>query len=406
VVIILFLSLLFLSAFFSGSETALLALNKLHLKRIEEKDPGSAQRIRVLLSKPRRLFFTILTGNTLVNTAATACVTVVAMDIFGPKGMGLAIGFVLVIVFIFGEILPKRYAYLCTEEYSIFACRPLQIAVWLLMPIRVLLLKATDKIINRLGFFVPKDIEHITEDEIKSVIKIGHREGVVDVEEKELIYGVFDFKGQRAKDIITPKADIKAIDADMPGNEIRSYAKDAKHSRLPVYRDTLDNIIGVAYAKDLLFDPGRKLDSVMREAYFIPESKKIDSLLAELQKRSIQMAIVTDEYGTTTGVVTMEDILEEIVGEIVDEYDKEEPSIVKIDADTYRIKGLLHIDEAGRALGIDIKTDEVDTMGGFAALILQRIPKENEEFSYGGYTFRISRVERHRIKELIVKRVS
>lgn len=404
-VIIVFISLLFLSAFFSGSETALLSLDKLKIKRMEETDPILSHRIVKLLSKPKGLFFTILAGNTLVNTAASACATMVCLSIFGSKGVGIAIGFMLVVLLLFGEVIPKTYAYLFSERFSKLSSFPLLIAVQLLAPIRNLLFVVTDNMINKLGFIAPKDSQEITEDEIKSLIAIGHREGVVEDQEKKMIYGVFEFKGQSVKDIMTPKIDMKALDFDMSQDEILAYTKKAKHSRLPIYRNSVDNIIGVIYAKDILLNPQGSLKDSMREAYIVPESKKIDNLLSDLQKRSIQLAIVKDEYGLTTGLVTMEDTLEEIVGEIVDEYDKEEPPIVKVSDKVYKVNGLLHINEANAELNLNINTEEVDTIGGFVSLTLQKIPQENEELIYGNHKFRVSKVERHRIKEIIITRI-
>ena len=404
-VIILFISLLLLSAFFSGSETALLSLSHLQLKKMEDKDKRSSDLIVSLLSNPRRLLLTILTGNTLVNTAASACATTVAITVFGRKGVGIAIGFMLIVLLLLGEIIPKTYAYLFSEGFSKFAAYPLSLIVRLLKPIRNVLSFVTSSMINRLGFIAPKDTSEITEDEIKSLIKIGHREGVVRDNEKEMIYGVFHFKGLSSKDIMKPKIDVMALDFDLPREKVFEYVKEAKHSRLPVYRDTMDNIIGVVYAKDVLINTDVMLKDLIRAAFFVPESQKIDSLFSDLQKRSIQMAIVTDEYGATTGVVTMEDILEEIVGEIVDEYDKEKPRIEKIDRNTYQVSGLLHINEANEKLNLKIATTGIDTIGGFVSMVLQRIPRENDEFIYRNHKFTVKKVERHRVEEIIIRKI-
>ncbi|MCK4463751.1 MAG: DUF21 domain-containing protein, partial [Candidatus Omnitrophica bacterium] len=233
-VVIIFVALLFLSAFFSASETALLSLNKFQLKKMEEKNTISSGRIVALLSRPRRLLFTILTGNTLVNIAASSCATIVSISLFGTRGIGIAIGFMLFVLLIFGEVLPKTYAYISAEKFSQAAAYPLGIITKILALPRKLLYLITDTVIKRLGFIAPKDTSEITIEEIKSLIKIGHREGVVKEIEKEMIYGVFEFKGQRAKDIMTPKIDIKGVDFDMPQGEVIEYTKDAKHSRLPV----------------------------------------------------------------------------------------------------------------------------------------------------------------------------
>lgn len=372
---------------------------------MEEKQTLSAKRIVALLSRPRRLFFSILAGNTLVNIAASACATIVAIQAFGERGVMIAIGFMMIVLLLFGEIVPKNYAYLFAERWARAVAYPLSVVVRLLTPIQMLIHVITDNLINRLGFIVPKDRPDISEDEIKSLIKIGHREGVVEDDEKEMLYGVFDFKGLHAKEIMTPKIDVRSIDFDWSVNEVAASVKEAKHSRLPVYRDSIDNVVGVVYAKDVLFSPGTPIKDVMKEPFFVPEAMRIDRLLADLQKRAIQMAIVKDEYGVTTGIVTMEDILEEIVGEIVDEYDKEEPAIVQQGEARFRISGLLNINDANERLGLGIGIEEVDTMGGFAEAVLQKIPKEGEEFSYGRFRYRVAKVEGFRVKELVAERL-
>ena len=399
-ILIIFFIFILLSAFFSASETAFLSLSKFQLNKMG--DSLSTDRIVAVLSRPRSFIFTILTGNTLVNIAASSSATIFAVHHFGEKGLGIAIGVVLFILLIFGEVLPKTYAYLFAEKFSRFAVYPIGIFIKILWPVRKVLSLITDSIIERLGSIAPKDTTEITEEEVKSMVKIGHREGVVEETEKEMIYGVFDFKDQRAKDIMTHRIDIKALDFDMPTEKIVEYIKKAKHSRLPVFRDTVDNVVGIAFAKNILFNPGSNIKDILKEPYFVPESEKIQKLLADLQRKAIQLAIVLDEYGMTSGIVTMEDILEEIVGEIVGEYDKEKNRITQIDENNYRLNGLLRIDEANKVLKLGIKTQEVDTVGGFVSLLMQKIPKENETITYKKFEFKVIKVFRNRIQEILI----
>ncbi|NQT22204.1 MAG: DUF21 domain-containing protein [Candidatus Omnitrophica bacterium] len=399
-ILFIFILFLLLSAFFSASETAFLSLNKFQLNKMG--DSPSTDRIVAILSRPRSFILTILTGNTLVNIAASCAATIFAVHHFGEMGVGIAIGVVLFALLIFGEVLPKTYAYLFAEKFAHFAVYPISIVIKILWPVRKVLSLITDSIIERLGVIAPKDTTEITEEEIKSMVKIGHREGVVEEIEKEMIYGVFDFKDQRAKDIMTHKIDIKALDFDMPSEKIIEYVKKVKNSRLPVFRDTVDNVIGIAFAKEILFNPSDNIKDMLREPYFVPESERIQKLLGDLQKRAIQLAVVTDEYGMTTGIVTMEDILEEIVGEIIDEYDKEKELITRIDENNYRLNGLLRIDEANKTFKLGIKTEEVDTMGGFVSLLMQKIPKENETVTYKKFEFKVVKVYRNRIQELLL----
>ncbi len=399
-VIIFFIILLILSAFFSGSETAFLSLNRHQIKKIEESNPYAASRIISVLSKPRQFLLTILTGNSLVNIAATSYATMIAVSYFGKNGIGVAICVMFVLILVFGEVLPKTFSYICAEQIAKAMVGPITFLIKVLTPIRKLLYLITDRLINKFGFIAPKDRHELSEDELKSLISIGHREGVIKESEKDMIYGVFDFKDLYAKDIMTPRIDIKALDFDEPHDSSIASAKRFKHSRLPVYRDSLDNIVGITHAKDILLCTDINIKDLLGSVYFVPESEKIHKLLSDLQKKSIQMAIVTDEYGATVGLVTMEDILEEIVGEIVDEYDKETELIVKLSENKYKINGMLRIEEANDRLGLKIESDKIDTMGGFVTLLLQKIPSEREEIAHQNVTFKILKMDKNRIKEI------
>ncbi|MDD4202829.1 MAG: hemolysin family protein [Candidatus Omnitrophica bacterium] len=404
-VIVIFLFFLVCSAFFSGSETALLSMNKFLLAKIEQTEPRSAERLLELLSKPKRLFFSILMGNTLVNIALTACVTSIAVNFFEQNAVAIAITVTFICLILFGEILPKTFASLFSVEVAKKASFPLKFVIWLLSPFVSVLLTITNKIITHLGGIVPQDSAEISDKEIKSMIEIGHRQGVVEYDEREMIYGVFDFKDLKASDVMTPKPDIMAIDLESTKKEIFSYVRKAHHSRLPVYKTSMDNILGILHAKDALLNPDKDIYKIMKSPYCVPESICIDQLLLNLQKKCIQMAIVVNEYGITTGIITIEDILEEIVGEIVDEYDIEQPKIVKIDDNTYKISGLLNINEANDEFDLGIDTAEIDTMGGFISMRMQKIPEEGEEVIYKNWSFKAIKIEKRRVKEILMKRI-
>ena len=404
-VIIIFLFFLVCSAFFSASETALLSMNKFRLTKIEQTDKKAAQRLFALLANPKRLFFSILTGNTLVNVALTSCLTAISVKLFQSNALYVAIPASLILLLLFGEIIPKTVAYLISETFAKNASYLLGFLIKVLRPLVNVLLFITNNVIARLAGIVPQDSAEISDDEIKSMIEIGYRQGVLEDDEREMIQGVFDFKDLKAADVMTPKPDIIGVDLESTKKDIFEHIRNAHQSRLPVYKENMDNVLGVLHTREVLLNPDKDIYSIMKPPYFVPESICIDQLLLNLQKKCIQMAIVVNEYGVTAGVVTIEDILEEIVGEIVDEYDDNQQKIEKIDENTYKINGLLNINEANDEFKLEIDTEEIDTMGGFVSLYLQKIPEKGEEFVYKNWRFRIIEIENRRIKEILMTRI-
>ncbi|MFH1878773.1 MAG: hemolysin family protein, partial [Candidatus Omnitrophota bacterium] len=343
--IVIFIILLILSSFFSGSETAFLSLDKIRLKQIENMKKPAAKRVVELLSDPHKLLVTILVGNTLVNIAASALLAEIFLSFFGEKGVPLSIITMTIIVLIFGEVTPKRFALSNALNFSFFASFPVKIFERIFTPVRVILISISYSIVKTLGLKISSEIPKITEQEIRSLLSLGKKRGVVKEKEKDMIDGILEFKELNAADIMTPRIDMTALDLGTGIDELVKNIKDAQYSRYPVYIHTVDNIVGIIHSKDFLLNPGVDAKNMIKKPYFAPENMRIDDLLMELQSRHIHMAIVTDEYGVTSGVVTIEDILEEIVGEIRDELDFEKPNILKIDKKTYEVNGQTHIDE-------------------------------------------------------------
>lgn len=402
--IFVFILLLLASAFFSGSETAYLSLGKIRIKQIEGMNSVNARKVIGLLSDTPKLLVTILIGNTLVNIAASAVLAGVFLSVFGEKGVGFSILAMTAIVLIFGEVTPKIYALSDPVRVSFFSSSIIKVLEVVFSPVRFVLSGISHSIIKALGFKLTSEKPKITEQEIKSLFSIGKKEGIVKEKEKDMIDNILLFKDLNAADIMTPRIDVTAFDITGEREELIKDVKESKFSRCPVYVHSLDNIVGIIHSKDLLLDGGAPVRDLVKKPFVVPESMRVDDLLQELQKRHIHMAVVTDEYGVTSGVVTIEDILEEIVGEIRDEFDLEKPKIRMLDQKSYEVSGLAHIDEVNEELGLNIETDEVDTIGGYVILLLGRIPQAGDSVEVEGFRFTVEDVSKNRITILQAER--
>lgn len=402
--IAVFVILLIASAFFSGSETAFLSLDKIRLKQIERSDHPSARRVVKLLTDPHKLLITILIGNTLVNIAAAAVLADFLYRIIGEKGIGLSIVAMTIIVLIFGEVTPKMFALAHGERFTFFASVPIRILEMVLAPIRIVLSNISYTIVRGLGLKVSTERPGITEQDIRSLISLGEEKGIFKESEKDMIDSILEFKELNAADIMSPRIDIVALDLTMDRDDLIREIKESQNSRLPAYVHTLDNIVGIIHAKDFLLDTRAPIKNLIKRPFFAPESMRIDDLLQELQKRHMHMAVVTDEYGVTSGVVTIEDILEEIVGEIRDEFDLEVPKIRKIDQKSYEVSGQAHIDQVNEEIGLDIETDEVDTIGGYIILQMGKIPQGGDRIEIDGFTVTVDDVSKNRITSLTIEK--
>ncbi|MGB2630148.1 MAG: hemolysin family protein [Candidatus Omnitrophota bacterium] len=403
--ITVFIILLFVSAFFSGSETAFLSLGKIKLRQIETLRHPAANRIVKLVSDTHKLLITILVGNTLVNIAASSIFAGIFYKAFGEKGVGLSIVAMILIILIFGEVTPKMYALTHAETVSFLASLPLLFFRKLFAPLRWILGAISQAIVRSLGLKIPSKRAKITEQEIKSLFSIGKEKGIVKEKERDMIYSILEFKDLNAADIMTPRIDMAALDMNLSGDELVKNTKEGQYSRLPVYVHTFDNIVGIIHAKDFLLNPDTPIKDIVKEPFFVPESMRIDDLLNQLQKRHIHMAIVTDEYGVTSGLVTIEDILEEIVGEIRDELDFEAPKIKKIDQKTYEVSGQAHINDVNEKLGLAIDTEEVDTIGGYVTLLMGKMPVSGDQVKINGHVAVVEDVSKNRITLLTIKKV-
>lgn len=394
-----------LSALFSASETALMSLSKIRIKKMVENNEKGADRINKLLSDPNKLLSAILIGNNLVNIGASSLMTSLAIEIFGNTGVGIATGIMTLLILIFGEITPKSLAAQNSEKLSVRLSGFVQFNMILLTPISFVLSKITNFMIKILGGDVDKNQPFITQEELKTIVSVSHKEGVLEGEEKDMIYNVFDFSDSQVNDVMITRTEMLTIDVDLPYEEIIRVISEEQYSRIPVYEDTMDNIIGILYVKDLLFLHGQKetefdLRKYIRKPHFTYQFKSIKDLFKEMRANRIHMVIVVDEYGGTEGIVTMEDLVEEIVGDIEDEYDKEINDIEVIKEDEYIVKGNVRIDAINQLIGTHIESEDFDTIAGFVIGLIDKIPELREEIEYENIKFIIESIDRNRIEKI------
>lgn len=394
--------LLFLSAFFSGSETALFSLNTIKLRKMERRGKDT-RIISELLKEPSRLLVTLLIGNTLVNVVISVVATSLSLQLFGNKGLGLAIGVVTFLLLIFGEVTPKTFAIEKGESLSLIVAKPLKYFSHLIFPLRNILRLIADRLI-RLTRISSKREPTLTEEELKTIIDVGHREGVVKKGEREMIRSVLEFTDTEARDIVTPRVDIKAASLDMTQQEFLEFARKIKHSKIPVYENSVDKVVGVIYAKETFLNPERSFVESIRPVAFIPGTKKIDDLLKAFDEQKTKIAIVVDEYGGTDGLVTLEDILEEIFGEIYDEFETPEHLIEKIDDKRFKVSGKVAIIDVNEKLNLNIPEGEYETLAGFVLELLDKIPVEGERVKFKDLTFVIEKMIGKRIKMVLIRR--
>ena len=403
--IVILIICLVLSALFSASETALMSLSKIRVKQMIENREKGANRINKLLSDPSRLLSAILIGNNVVNIGASSLMTSLAIDAFGNTGVGVATGIMTLLILVFGEITPKSLAAKNSEKISVRLSGFIEFVTNLLTPISFVLNIITDFLVKLLGGEVDKKKPFITQEELKTIVNVSYKEGVLEGEEKDMIYNVFDFSDSQVNDVMVPRTEIVAIDVDLPYEEIIKIINKEQYSRIPVYKNTIDNIIGILYVKDLLFLDVNKespfdLRKYIRQPYFTPEYKSIKELFKEMRTNRNHMVVIIDEYGGTEGIVTIEDVVEEIVGDIEDEYDKKIKEIEVIKEDEYLVNGNVRIDTINELIGTHIESKDFDTIAGFVIGIIDRLPEAGEEIEYENIRFIIENIDRNRIKKI------
>jgi CBS domain containing-hemolysin-like protein len=370
-------------------------------------DEESVSEPKTLIERPHELLVTLLVGITVINIGAAALAATIADSIFGPT-VGLFVE-IIVLIFVlttFGEVLPMTLAVKYPERFLAIAGRPV---AWLgvaLAPARATLTGLT-AVMVRIVSRGRTEQATLSEEELRTLVDVGASEGIVEREEREMIHKVFELEDTLVRSVMVPRTDMVCLDVETPTAEILPALREHLHSRVPVYEGAIDVIVGILYAKDLLpFMEGLPADFDLRShlhpPYFVPESKRADALLQEFQAKRVQMAIVVDEYGGTAGLVTLEDLLEELVGEIADEYDEPERLIQRVDATTYRVAGKLPIEQLNAATGLKISNEGYDTVGGWVLDLFGRVPRRAERAETAELQLTVEKVERTRIVEVLV----
>jgi len=404
------LILLALSAFFSSSEIAMFSLARHRLEALVEDGVPGADRVARLKEDPHRLLVTILVGNNLVNIAMSSIATgLLAFYVSRGEAVAFATVGITALVLLFGESAPKSYAVENTESWALRIARPLQYAEWVLLPLIVTFDNLT-RIVNRVtGGRSAIETSYVTRDEIQDLIETGEREGVIEEDEREMLQRIFRFNNTIAKEVMTPRLDMDAVSEDANLDEAIETCVQSGHTRLPVYSGSLDNVIGIVSLGDLIRErhygeaSALDLDDLIEPTLHVPESKNADELLTEMQENRLHMVIVIDEFGTTEGLITMEDMLEEIVGEILD-VEEEEP-VEFVTEDTVLVRGEVNIDEVNEVLEIDLpEGEEFETIAGFIFNRAGRLVEEGEELTYDGIRIRVEQVDNTRIMKARITR--
>ncbi|MFB6084824.1 MAG: hemolysin family protein [Halorientalis sp.] len=412
-IVVVFL-LLVLSAFFSSSEIAMFSLASHRIEALVEDGVPAAETVRDLKADPHRLLVTILVGNNLVNIAMTSITTGLLALYLDNQALVVVVSTfgITALVLLFGESAPKSYAVENTESWALTIARPLKLAERVLWPLIVVFDFLTQQVNRITGGQTAIETSYVTRQEIRDIIETGEREGVLDEEEREMLQRTLRFNNTIAKEVMTPRLDVDAISKDATVEEAIEQCVQSGHARLPVYEGSLDNVIGVVHIRDLVRDTNYggtdgeelELEDLIEPTLHVPESKNVDELLTEMRENRLHMVVVIDEFGTTEGLVTMEDLTEEIVGEIL-EGEEEEP-IEFVGDDTAIVKGEVNIEEVNEALSIDIpEGEEFETIAGFIFNLAGRLVEEGEEIEYDGVTIRVEQVENTRIMKARVTRV-
>jgi len=410
--LLLLLILLCVSALFSGSETAFFSLSSYQIEKLVLKNPKKGIKIRKLLNSPRSLIITILIGNEFVNVSISSISAGIIIHILGQETPWINIVIILPMLLLFGEITPKTIAIYKNEKFSSFMAIPLSFFKAMISPLRWLIKKISDKIVN---FFVKESARKesiLTEDIVKTIVEEGEREGVLDNLEKKYIFKIFDFGDTTIDEVMTPHSNLFCLPFEMTLKEMIQKIRQSHYSKVPIYRDNRDNIIGILFATDLIGlnkqeieDSKNTLNRILREPYFAPVNKRADELFRTFQRKKMSFAIVLDEYGGIQGLVTMEDLLELIFGDISDEYEKEKKHHQKISPTTFKVKANMPLEKFNKLIGAEIKSQDMETIGGFLFSLFGELPKENMKIKFNDLLFTVDKITKNRIDSITVKKI-
>lgn len=403
---IILILLIAASAFFSASETAFMGLSQLRLRTLVDNDQEQAKLLARLKARPERLLATILVGNNAVNIGATSMFTALVLGALGPgKAITIATGVMTLVVLVFGEISPKTLAARNPLLVANLAAKPLSFLMLVLSPVVYILTFMANLLTGSRG--EGELANQVTEAEIRTLVNVGEEQGIIEDDESRMIHSVLELTDTPVRNVMVPRTAMTAVEVTSTHEELIAVIRSDRYSRLPIYEEDIDNIIGLLHAKDICslneeekaaFD----LRKLLRPTIFVVSTKKSGLVLRELQKHRVYMAIIIDEYGGTAGLVTIEDLIEEIVGEIIDEYDEEDPPVEVLDANTTFFDARLTIAEVNEQLSINLPTDRALTIGGLIYALLGRIPRSGETVNYANVSLTVDKIDRRSIERVKV----
>lgn len=403
---IVVLLLVLLSAFFSSAETAMTTVSRIRVQSLAEQGDKRAALLERIIADSGKMLSTILIGNNIVNMAVSALVTTLTIDVLGSRFVGAATGLLTLVILLFGEITPKSMAAVHAERFALSYARSIYVLLILLTPVVFVVGKLSGGIIRLFGIDPNAKSSPLTEHELRTLVNESQKDGVIEREEKQMIYNVFDFGDSTAKDVMIPRVDMTFVEVNCTRQELLDIFREDRHTRFPVYEEDTDNVIGTINIKDLILLPeeeGFSIRSILREPYFTYEYKATADLMIEMRKASVNLAIVLDEYGTTAGLVTLEDLLEEIVGEIRDEYDEDEKEDLTAiqPGREYAASGSARLEDINEALGTALSSGEYDSIGGFIIEQLDSLPVEGQSLTLpDGVRLVVDSISQNRIRQV------
>lgn len=407
--IVIIAILLSLSAFFSSAETALTTVNRIKMRTLMEEGNKKAARVLEITDNSGKMLSAILIGNNIVNLSASSISTSLAIKLFGSVAAGIATGILTLLILIFGEITPKTLATINPEKISLSYANIIYYLMKLLTPVIFIVNRLSLEFLRLLRVDPDNTQNQMTEEELRTIVDVSHETGVIESEEREMINNLFDFGDAVAKEVMVPRIDMTFANVNITYEELIEIFQEDKFTRLPVYEDTTDNVIGIINMKDLLLYQDKEhfsIRDIMREPYFTYEHKNTAELFLEMRQSSISLAIVLDEYGATAGLITLEDLLEEIVGEIRDEYDMdEEDSIVQLSDREYLVLGSTNLEDLCEKLDLNFTSEDYDTIGGYLIGLLDHLPQKNEIIiTDDNVLLRVEKMDKNRVEKIYIKK--
>lgn len=406
--LIFLILLLLLSAFFSSAETAFTTVSRIRMRTLAENGSKQAKRVLNITDNMHKMLSAILIGNNVVNISASSIATTLAIKLFGSMGAGIATGILTILILIFGEISPKTFATIYADRIALTYSAVIYGLMYILTPVIFIINQLSIGFLRLLRVDPNAQKAAMTEEEFKTIVDVGHETGVLENSEHEMINNMFDFGDSQAKEIMIPRIDMTFVKSDSTYDELIEIFCEDKFTRFPVYEDTTDNVIGIINMKDLLLCKDKQnfhIHDLIRKPFFTYEQKNISELFLEMQKKSINLAIVLDEYGVTAGMITLEDLLEEIVGEIRDEFDAdEEDPLIKIGKNEYYIQGSMNLDDLCDELNLPFSSSDYDTIGGYLIGLFDHLPEKNEVITTEeNILLQVDQMDKNRISRIYLK---